>query len=103
MAHDVDSSRDVERDGELLLDQQDGHSDLTVELENDVTNFENDIALNTYSSIDKDEQLAVEHDRPSDGQLLLLSTREVAASPFEQLLQDREQIEHLRRDRPSVI
>ena len=56
-----------------------------------------------FGGLVENQQRRLEHERAADGELLLLPTRKIAASPLPHCLQHRKQIEDLRRNRARAV
>src|SRR5260370_40930396 len=78
---------------QFLLDQQHGKPLFLVQLPNDVADFVDDVRLNPFSRLVKNQQLRFEHEGAADRELLLLPTRKIAAAPVQHLLQHGKQVE----------
>src|SRR3979490_838926 len=78
---------------QLLLDQQHGKPFFLVQLQDDVADFVDDIGLNSFGRLVKNQQLRFEHEGAADRELLLLPAREVAATPAQHLFQNWKQVE----------
>src|SRR5438132_278577 len=78
---------------QLLLDQQHGEPVCLVQLQDDVADFVDNIGLNPFGRLVKNQQLRFEHEGAADRELLLLPARKVAATPVQHLLQHGKQVE----------
>lgn len=65
---------------QLLLDQEKGDTGFAVEPEEDIADLANDVRLNTFGRLVETEQRRLEHERAADGELLLLPSRQIAAT-----------------------
>jgi hypothetical protein len=68
------------REGQLLLDQQDGELLRLVQLEQNVPDLLHDIGLNALGWLIQNEQSGLGHQGTPNGQLLLLATGQVSAA-----------------------
>src|SRR5215510_14515471 len=61
---------------EILLDQENGHTDFLLETMDGLLNVQNDRRLNALSRFVEEEQRRLSHQSASNGELLLLTTAE---------------------------
>ncbi len=98
---DAEAVSDLARKGETLLDDQDREAKLLVELVEHVPDLRDDVGLNPFGRLVEDQELGVERERATHRQLLLLTAREIAASPLHHVLEHGKELEdalgHLRR------
>src|SRR5258708_33113660 len=78
---------------QLLLDQQHGKPFFLVQLQDNIADFVDDIGLNSFGRLVKNQQLRFEHEGAADRELLLLPARKVAATPAQHLFQNWKQVE----------
>src|SRR5258708_862009 len=103
LVENAELARDAACERQLLLDQQHGKPLFLVQLQNDVADFVNDIGLNPFGRLVKNQQLRFEHEGAADRELLLLSARKVAATAVQHLLQHGKQIEDTTWNRTWAI
>src|SRR5687768_2510292 len=75
--HHVAVLRELQRDGGVLLGQQDGHAFLAVQPAHGLENLVNEHGRETHRRLVEQHELRPRHQRPSDGQHLLLASRDV--------------------------
>ena len=80
---------------EILLDQHDGHFALIRQKLDHPSDLLDDIGLDALGRFVEEQKFRPRDQRPGDGQLLLLPSREVAAPAAEKVLQDGEELENL--------
>src|SRR5713226_9250810 len=88
---------------QLLLDQQYGKAFFLVQLQDDVADFVDDVGLNAFGWLVKNQQLRFEDEGAADRELLLLPARKVAATPVQHLLQHGKQAEDTTRNRTGAV
>ena len=71
--------------------------------EDDVADLVHDVRLNPFGRLVENEQRRLEHERAADRELLLLPAGQIAAAPVQHLLQHREQLEDLFRNRARAV
>src|SRR5215510_3318716 len=88
LLHDVDASGGVERQRDVLLDQQDGDA-VAVERVDDLLDLRDHPRHQPLGRLVEQDDLGLEHHRPGDREHLLLAARQGAAGLVAALLQDR--------------
>src|SRR4029077_9409175 len=95
--------RQPPRKRKLLLDQQHRQTRLLVQPEKDVADFVDDIGLNPFGRLVEDEERRLEHERASDGELLLLAAGEIAPAAMQHVAQHGEQVEDSTWNRSAAV
>src|SRR5690606_40929352 len=93
--HDVDVVGDLAAEIEKLFDQKNGHALLVAQELQCPADILDDRGLNAFGGFIKDEQGGAGDERSRNGQLLLLAAGEIAATPVEHGLQNREKLENI--------
>src|SRR5215469_1417405 len=86
------------REWQLLFHQKHSQPLFPVQFEDNVADFVDDVRLYTFGGLVENQQLGLENQCSTNRQLLLLSAREVAATPVKHLLQHGEQMEDMLRN-----
>src|SRR3954452_13003451 len=79
--HHGDAVRQIAREVEILLDQQNGQPAALAQQANDPRDFLDDARLDALGRLVEHEQTRPHYQRACDRQLLLLSSRQIAAAP----------------------
>jgi hypothetical protein len=62
-----------------------------------------DVRLDAFGGLVENQERGLEHQRAPDGELLLLTAREIASATLAHALQHRKEIENPRRDRARSV
>src|SRR5579859_4415401 len=100
---DAELARHAACKRQLLLDEQHSKPFFLIQLQDDVADFVDDIGLNPFGWLVKNQQLRFEHEGAADGELLLLPARKVAATPVQHLLQRGKQVENTARNSTRAV
>src|SRR2546425_3233628 len=98
LLHDVDASGGVERQGHVLLDQENGHS-VPMERVHDLLDLRDHAGHEPLGRLVEQDDLRLEHHRAGDGEHLLLAARQRTAGLVAALSQNREVGVHLLEQR----
>src|SRR5207244_217409 len=103
LVENAELARHTACERQLLLHQQHGKPFFLVELQNDVADFVDDIGLNPFGRLVKNQQLRFEYEGAADRELLLLPARKVAAAALQHLLQGGKQVEDTTGNRTGAV
>ena len=73
LVENAELARHAACERQLLLDQQHGKSFFRIQLQDDVANFADDIGLNPFGRLVKNQQFRFEHEGAADRELVLLA------------------------------
>src|SRR5713226_3553725 len=103
LVENAELARHAACERQLLLDQQYGKPFFLVQLQDDVADLVDDIGLNPFGWLVKNQQLRFEHEGAADRELLLLPARKVAATPLQHPLQHGKQVEDTPWNRTGAV
>src|SRR5471032_2649448 len=90
-AHHPVAVGELPREVVILFDEQYRHAHFIDELTQRAPDILNDGGLDAFCGFIENQQLRFTHERPADGKLLLLTTRQIATASAFHFLQHREQ------------
>src|SRR5437762_2796400 len=94
VAHHVDAMGDLQRDGQLLLDEQDRHAP-SRDLAQEPPDLHHKHGRQSLRRLVDDDEIRIAHERPAHGQHLLLAAREDARRVVLSFLERRKQGEQV--------
>src|SRR5262245_51376914 len=97
--HDGHGVRQLPAEVEILLDQEHGDAGRVPEIADRAADILDDRRLDAFGRFVQDKQLRAHDKCASDGKLLLLAAGKVSAASAEHLLQHREKLEYLGRNK----